>query len=305
MEGRALDSGGVEAATPSGDATPALVVTAPEALRGGRFELDKDEQSVGRAGANDIRLADPHVSRRHAWIRIAGSAVIVEDAGSTAGVVVNDVPAAGPTLLHDGDRLRLGAVELELVNGPDRAAAPLDGDPPTAAFTPPPPPAPAPPAPAPPAPAPPASAPPAPSPPAHAAPADAPTPAPTPQFPPPEPERRFDIESQRAHSISNVAGDQYNQYELRIAPMRRRARHLMRLGLVVFIAGLVIFAVGFAAFARPIVECDFNDPNGCLPPDFKGWAVAAVGSFVSAAGLIVIIVSAFMRRKARREEERL
>jgi hypothetical protein len=256
--GSELSPAGVDQPTQERELQPTLVVRDPEGLRGQAFALRKAEQNLGRADGNDVRLEDPYVSRRHAVIRRAGRAVIVEDAGSSAGVVVNDVLTTEPTLLYAGDRIRLGGVELELVNGPRAVAPPPPPADSTAIYA-----------------------------------------------PPPQPQQRFDIDSQRAGSISNVAGDQYNQYALRIAPMHRRARRLMRLGFAIFLAGLAVFAVGFAAFAAPLVECDFDDPAGCAPPDFKGWGVAAAGTFVAMIGMITIIVSVFMKRQARREEERL
>lgn len=286
MQGGERGPGGVELSERTEDSEPALVVTDPEALRGQTFALVKEAHTIGRAKANDVQLQDPYVSRRHAVIRRAGNAVIVEDSGSSAGIVVNDVLTTGPTLLHSGDRIRLGGVELELVNGP-QAAPPPSLDPPTAirpapAF---PPPAPAPP----------------PAPPPLAA-----TPPP-PAAPPPAPaERRFDIDSQHAGTISNVAGDQYNEYEFRIEPMRRRARLLLRVGLALLLGGLVVSFVGLITFASPIVDClEAADPSGCESPDASGWFGVAVGSLLSSVGLIVIIASIFMRRRARREEERL
>jgi hypothetical protein len=282
MQGGDLDPSGAGVSAQADGPEPTLVVTGPAGLRGQSFALDKEEQTLGRAAANDVQLEDPYVSRRHAVIRRAGSAVILEDSGSSAGTVVNDVLTTGPTLLHSGDRIRLGDVELEFLNGP-KAAAQSSLDPPTAIRpAPPPPPAPAP--------APPPSA--------------APTPVPA---PPPSPaERRFDIDSQRAAAINNVAGNQYNEYALRIEPMRRRARLLLRVGLALLLAGLVISFVGFVTFAEPIFDCiEATDPSACETPDASGWLGVAFGSLLSSVGLIVIIVSLFMRRRARKEEERL
>ncbi len=102
----------------------ALVVVAPEPMSGQTFALEKDELSIGRADGNDVRLENPFVSRRHAVVRRAGTALVIEDAGSTEGLTINGVRAAGPALLRTGDRIRIGEVELELVGWVGPAAAP-------------------------------------------------------------------------------------------------------------------------------------------------------------------------------------
>ncbi len=45
----------------------------------------------------DIVLTDPRVSRRHAVVRLEGTALTVEDLGSSAGTAVNGTTIAGPT----------------------------------------------------------------------------------------------------------------------------------------------------------------------------------------------------------------
>jgi hypothetical protein len=93
---------------------PALVVTSEGALHGRSVTLTGGELSIGRAAGTDLQLDDPYVSRRHAVVRRAGDEFVIEDAGSAAGVVINDTLAAGPTVLREGDRVRLGRVDLEL-----------------------------------------------------------------------------------------------------------------------------------------------------------------------------------------------
>jgi FHA domain len=94
------------------DAEPVLVVTSEGELHG--CTLAFGELTIGRAPESDLRLDDPYVSRRHAVVRRTGDELAIEDAGSRAGVVVNDVRVSGPTVLREGDRVRLGRVELEL-----------------------------------------------------------------------------------------------------------------------------------------------------------------------------------------------
>jgi hypothetical protein len=116
-----------------------------------------------------------------------------------------------------------------------------------------------------------------------------------------EPQRRFDVDGQRAGVISNVAGNQYNA-ALRITPMRRRARRLMRLGVLVMLAGFVVFIVGAVRFGSMIVHCS---QTSCTNPSLGGWALAAVGVLSGMVGGIVVLASLFMKREARREAGRL
>jgi len=93
-------------------AVPVLVVTSEGELHGRTLAFG--ELIIGRAPGSDLRLDDRYVSRRHAVVRRSGDQVVIEDAGSRAHVVVNDVPTSGPTVLREGDRVRLGRVELVL-----------------------------------------------------------------------------------------------------------------------------------------------------------------------------------------------
>jgi hypothetical protein len=118
----------------------------------------------------------------------------------------------------------------------------------------------------------------------------------------PAPDRRFEVQSQQAGVISNVAGDQYNEHALRIEPMRRRARNVMRAGFALLFCGFAVFVVGFALFAGAILH-GFNHPeSGSV--NVTGWAIAAAGSVTMTLGVLVIIASLFMKRGVRQEEQR-
>lgn len=101
---------------------PTLTVVSGAAQQGRQLSLDGAERTAGRAEGNDLVLDDPTVSRHHAVFRRAGSAIVVEDAGSTAGVFVDGQRIAGHALLHDGAVITLGRVALELhVDGSHRS----------------------------------------------------------------------------------------------------------------------------------------------------------------------------------------
>jgi hypothetical protein len=59
-------------------------------------------------------LGDALVSRRHAVFRVTREGVEVRDLGSRNGVLVNGARIEGPSLLKDGDQVRVGAQDLVL-----------------------------------------------------------------------------------------------------------------------------------------------------------------------------------------------
>ena len=62
---------------------------------------------IGRHDENDIVLAGPTVSARHATVRIEPIGVVVEDEGSLNGSFVNG-ERIEQRLLEDGDRVQVG-----------------------------------------------------------------------------------------------------------------------------------------------------------------------------------------------------
>ena len=70
---------------------------------------------IGRAAdQSDLVVAHATVSRRHARLSLAGEALQVEDLGSTNGTAVGGkaLRAGEPVVLHAGNKLRLGDVDL-------------------------------------------------------------------------------------------------------------------------------------------------------------------------------------------------
>ncbi len=74
--------------------------------------------AVGRGEGSDLDLRDDDVSRRHLEVTRRGGDVLVRDAGSKNGGAVDGVAlvARKPVVLQLGQRLRLGASELELID---------------------------------------------------------------------------------------------------------------------------------------------------------------------------------------------
>ncbi|HEX5271613.1 MAG TPA: FHA domain-containing protein, partial [Gemmataceae bacterium] len=90
-----------------------VVTTGPD--QGQIFSLPaRDFFLVGRSRANEVRLADPHVSRVHCRVEVSGDNIIVVDHDSAAGTFVNGGRVGGPRVLRPGDVIRVGQTELQL-----------------------------------------------------------------------------------------------------------------------------------------------------------------------------------------------
>lgn len=64
--------------------------------------------ALGRGEDADIRITDNSVSRRHALVEPSPDGFYVADQHSTNGTFVNDKQLDGPSMLQDGDYLRVG-----------------------------------------------------------------------------------------------------------------------------------------------------------------------------------------------------
>ena len=72
-----------------------------------RFDLAERATRVGRHEENDIVLAGPTVSARHATIRREQVGTVIEDDGSLNGTFVNG-ELVQQQLLEAGDRIQIG-----------------------------------------------------------------------------------------------------------------------------------------------------------------------------------------------------
>ncbi len=93
--------------------------------RGQRFSFDAPDVTIGRGAENDVVLYDPGVSRTHARIQLQGADYFLLDNGSANGTDLNGAIIQGATLLHEGDRIRLGPI-LFRFDARKAAAAPSD-----------------------------------------------------------------------------------------------------------------------------------------------------------------------------------
>jgi len=68
---------------------------------------DGAKLSIGRHSENDIVLKDMSVSRQHATVEVRGQKLLVFDAGSKNGTIVNGTKAKSAELCH-GDVIKIG-----------------------------------------------------------------------------------------------------------------------------------------------------------------------------------------------------
>ncbi len=79
---------------------------------GTRIEVAAAGAVIGRSSSCEIVLEDPNASRRHAAVRPTAQGWMVEDLGSTNGVLLNGRRVNGTRDLNPGDRIELGQTEL-------------------------------------------------------------------------------------------------------------------------------------------------------------------------------------------------
>ena len=107
--------------------TEALLVVERGPVSSLRFALPQDQVTIGRSAGNELVLADPEVSRRHARVVRRADGYAVEDIGSTNGTFVNGQRISHLTLLQDGDTIDLGdTVRLRFVSSPVAPPAPVE-----------------------------------------------------------------------------------------------------------------------------------------------------------------------------------
>jgi hypothetical protein len=250
------------------DPSARLVVVEPGALQGRSVPVGSSPVLLGRDPASSLVLDDPYVSRRHAALHRVGPDLLLEDLGSAAGTRLNEERLTGPVPVRHGDVIGLAGVTLRYEDPASAVAQ-------TRAF--------------------------------DAVPAQATTPAGgTP---------RFDVGSQHAADINMAGRDQYNyqQHVLQVqegrdsflrdvAATKSKARILIWTGLLVVVAGFVVYGVVFARAASAVgkgLSDAFRAGSGEFPqppdvqifgPDVAGVPLALVGLFVSATGMLLVVV---------------
>jgi uncharacterized membrane protein YidH (DUF202 family) len=87
--------------------------------------MDRDRVVLGRSSENDVVLADPMVSRHHAEIRHDHGRWVLLDLGSTHGTTRNGQRLDHPVVLHHGDVIGLGPVQLRFEEAAEEAPTAL------------------------------------------------------------------------------------------------------------------------------------------------------------------------------------
>jgi len=285
-------------------AVPRLIMLAPESFRGRQIELTTDYLTVGREPTCHVCLDDPHVSRTHAALQRRGGTVYVQDLGSSGGTFVNGNPTRRAEL-RQGDVVSFASVQARF-----EAAAPVTAEtqamprqaepgadtasPPTRSASP------------------------------GGASVAAERPEPNPSEFQPAKQVRYDIGQQDAQVISNVARDQYNAHIQQVIQQRdsflrdvartkTKARWLVWLGLVLFVAGFALFAVADLNFLKQIASDiqstspppppsnPFGPPIFGIPSGLLGWAIAAIGAIMLLIGIVLHIVATSRRRRVERD----
>lgn len=96
--------------------TTTLYITEENAQRNMTL-ADHEKVTIGRDRNNDVIINNPAVSRSHAMIhRIGDGRYTLTDLGSANGTFVNDRKVSIPTLLSDGDLIKLGNAEIKFSN---------------------------------------------------------------------------------------------------------------------------------------------------------------------------------------------
>lgn len=257
---------------------PFLQVVRPDVLRGQRVTLSRARTVVGRGPDSDIRVDEPHVSRTHAVLQRQGDGVFVQDLGSSGGTKVNGVRIAESHRLKPGDVVSLAAVDL-VYHAAHEGNEPILATSASQGVQ--------------------AGDP-------HAGILSA---------------AHHEIRDQHGRVINNVGRDQYNAYIgqrdsfLRdIAATKTKARWLVWLGLLMYVAGFALFAAGVLGFisqgVNAIESGDLGPPEDPFGPSvvvvgiplgLLGWALAAVGTVLLVIGIILHIVATSRRKRVERE----
>ncbi|MFI6829933.1 FHA domain-containing protein [Kribbella sp. NPDC050241] len=132
--------------------------------------------------------------------------------------------------------------------------------------------------------------------------------------PAPQQAVRYDIGDQRAESINNVGRDQYNysqqviqqreSFFREIAATRTRARWMVWMGVVLFVAGLGIAYAGGYSFFKLIIDTPMDSTG---PPDNfgDGFLTTLVGGLINTLGILLIIIGIVLHIVATSRRKRV
>ena len=102
--------------------TPSHARGAADAHPRRSFALAAGDNVIGRDPRSAVWLDDESVSRRHALISVDEQTARVKDLESTNGTFLNRAALDSPTVLQDGDIVRVGSLKLTFRTMSDSAA---------------------------------------------------------------------------------------------------------------------------------------------------------------------------------------
>src|SRR5262245_47227237 len=76
----------------------------------------KPEVIIGRAAEVEVPLLAKNVSPKHAKISRQGKRLLIEDLGSSNGVILNGTKINGPTEIADGAEIKIGDFTILLTS---------------------------------------------------------------------------------------------------------------------------------------------------------------------------------------------
>src|SRR5215467_14552615 len=91
-----------------------LVVLTAGNQQGKALDVKLAQFVIGRDPQCHLRPASPMISKRHCALLQRDNKVFVRDFESSKGTFVNEEPVKGEVELHDGDRLKMGPLLLEV-----------------------------------------------------------------------------------------------------------------------------------------------------------------------------------------------
>lgn len=110
---RGSTAAGSEAASPYGQLV--IVTSGQTGLPVGKTFPLAPVTTIGRGMDAEVALNDTFLSTHHARLELRGDEWILQDLKSTNGTFVNGFEVRDPTIVNDGDVVRIGRVEMKLI----------------------------------------------------------------------------------------------------------------------------------------------------------------------------------------------
>jgi hypothetical protein len=114
-----------------------------------------------------------------------------------------------------------------------------------------------------------------------------------------DPYTRFDVGQQSGHSVSNIGRDQYvsqviatrESFARDVAATKTKARYLVWIGLLVFIAGFVVTLIGAHQYVDNLTTLNDGTSQATADGYFRAYASYALGGgALCLAGLVSLVI---------------